>query len=176
MDFDVPFPAFTGLGSTLVRCRTFLLCVVLSTLLMAPGAAGPFEDGWAAALRRDYTTAYYFWRPLAEQGDAIAQFLVGEMYLSGAGVEQDDVEALRWLRRAADKNDADAQFEVGAMYHNGRGKERNVYEAVRWYRLAAENGEARAQTNLGAMYDEGEGVPQDYSAAMRWSAWRPSGE
>lgn len=105
----------------LARFRTFVVIVVLSSLLIAPAAAGPFEDGFAAASRGDYTTAYRLWRPLAEQGDAMTQLLLGQMYLGGNGVKQDDVEAFRWFRSAASKNFAMAQFEVGAMYHNGRG-------------------------------------------------------
>ena len=38
-------------------------------------------------------------RALAEQGDAGAQVLLGMMYDTGAGVPEDDTEAVRWYRR-----------------------------------------------------------------------------
>lgn len=78
MDFDVDVaPLVRGVGSMLARCRTFLVIVVLPSLLMAPAAAGPFEDGLTAYYRGDYKRAHRFWRPLAEQGDAGAQLNLG---------------------------------------------------------------------------------------------------
>ena len=37
----------------------------------------------------------------AAQGDAAAQFNLGNMYKDGRGVRQDDAEAVRWYRQAA---------------------------------------------------------------------------
>ena len=39
--------------------------------------AGQFEDGGAAADTGDYATALQFWRPLADQGNASAQYNLG---------------------------------------------------------------------------------------------------
>jgi len=41
--------------------------------------------------------------PLADQGDASIQALVGFMYYSGQGVPQAYVKALKWYRKAADQ-------------------------------------------------------------------------
>jgi hypothetical protein len=49
----------------------FLALAIMA--LAVPANAGPFEDGLAAYQRDDYATALKFWRPLAEQGDALAQ-------------------------------------------------------------------------------------------------------
>lgn len=152
----------------LARCRTFLGSVVLSTLLMGPAAAGPFEDGSAAYQRGDFTTAFRLWRPLAERGDGRAQGLLGLMYRQGKGVLRDDREAAHWYRLAAAQGFAVLQYELGVMYSNGQGVPEDHREAVRWYRMAAEQGEADAQLNLGAMYANGEGVPRDYVQAYMW--------
>ncbi len=40
-------------------------------------------------------------RPLAERGEAQAQFKLGVMYHQGLGVTQDDEEAVRWQWRGA---------------------------------------------------------------------------
>ena len=80
----------------IVRVALFIL--VLSGAFAAPVAAGPFEDGVAAAKRGDYATAFQLWRPLAEQGHAIAQANVGVMYYEGRGVTQDYAEAVKWYR------------------------------------------------------------------------------
>ena len=71
-----------------------------------PGGAGPLEDADAAIKRRDYTTAVQLIRPLAEQGDANAQYKLAVFYDNSLGVPQDKVSAYMWLdcrRRRAEK-------------------------------------------------------------------------
>jgi TPR repeat protein len=60
-------------------------------------AAGPFKDGYAAANRQDYATALRLWTPMAEQGNASAQYNLGIMYANGQGVPKDYVLAAKWL-------------------------------------------------------------------------------
>ena len=43
------------------------------------------------------------------------------MYDRGAGVAEDDREAVKWYRRAAEQGDASAQLNLGFMYSNGEG-------------------------------------------------------
>jgi TPR repeat protein len=134
----------------------------------APVAAGPFEDGLVAADNGDYATAIRLWRPLAEQGNAAAQFNLGLIYYKGQGVPQDYAAAAVWLRKAADQGVTAAQWSIGSMYMNGRGVRQDYAAAVSWYRKAADKGDASAQSNLGVMYAEGHGVPQDYVRAHMW--------
>ena len=86
---------------------------------------------------------------LAEQGDATAQYNLGNMYDSGRVVPENDAEAVRWYRLAAEQGDAASQNNLGFMYARGEGVPENDAEAVKWYRLAAEQGHASAQFNLG---------------------------
>jgi len=148
--------------------RAAFAAIALVLSLAAPVAAGPLEDTTPASGRRDYATALRLWRPLADQGDAIAQFNLGLTYDKGWGVPQNDAEAAKWYRLAADQGDADAQINLGGMYHNGRGVPQNDAEAVKWFRLAADQGDARAQFNLGFSYDNGRGVPQNHAEALKW--------
>jgi TPR repeat protein len=60
-----------------------------------------------------------YWRPLADQGNALAQFNLGLLYHEGRGVSQDYAQAVTWFRKAADQGDAEAQAALGAMYANG---------------------------------------------------------
>jgi uncharacterized protein len=145
-----------------------LAAVILVLSVAAPVAAGQLEDGLAAADNGDYATAIRLWRPLAEQGDAAAQFNLGLIYYKGQGVPQDYVAAAVWLRKAADQGVAAAQWSIGSMYANGRGVRQDYAAAVSWYRKAADKGDANAQANLGGMYAEGHGVPQDYVLAHMW--------
>jgi TPR repeat protein len=55
------------------------------------------------------------------QGDVLAQYLLGSVFLIGQGVTQDYAESVKWLRRAADQGHSGAQFVLGGMYAVGRG-------------------------------------------------------
>ncbi len=82
-----------------MRWARVLLALVV--VLVAAPAWADSDDGLAAYLQGDYATALKEWRPLAEQGDALAQSLMGQMYDLGLGVPQDDVQAHMWLSLAA---------------------------------------------------------------------------
>ena len=58
---------------------------------------------------------------LAEQGDATAQTILGDMYYLGNGVTADEEEAMRWYRMGADQGLARAQNNLGLAYANGCG-------------------------------------------------------
>ena len=110
--------------------------------LAAPVATAPFDDGLEAAQRGieaaqrgDYATALRLWRPLADQGDATAQFFLASSYLLGEGVPEDDAEAATWLRKAADRGYALAQVDLGAMYFYGRGVPQDFVQAYMWLDL-----------------------------------------
>ena len=100
------------------------------------------QDALDAVDRGDYKTAYKLWLPLAEQGDAKAQYNLGQMYYEGQGVPQDHKEAVKWYRLAAEQGFAKAQHNLGTMYDEGIGVPQDYKEAVRWYRLSAEQGDA----------------------------------
>ena len=127
-----------------------------------------FQQGVEATTRGDYQTVFKFLLPLAEQGNAEAQLVLGNMYASERGVKQDDVEAVKWYRKAAEQGDAAAQLKLGAMYDTGRGVKQDDFEAVNWYRKAAEQGYAPAQFVLGALYLSGKGVQVNKSLAKEW--------
>jgi TPR repeat protein len=74
-------------------------------------AAGPLEDADAAVKKRDYATAVRIIRPLAEQGDARAQYTLGVFYDNGLGVPQDRVTSYMWFDlSAAQGKDGAAAF------------------------------------------------------------------
>lgn len=121
--------------------------VVMLMALCAGAVAGPLEDGYAAWQRGDYATAMRFWRPLAEQGGAGAQYNLGLMYETGEGVPQDYVEAVRWYRLAAEQGHTGAQNNLGVMYANGQGVPQDYVEAHMWLNLAAAQGHEAAAKN-----------------------------
>jgi len=100
--------------------------------------ADDFQDATDAYERKDYETAYKLILPLAEQGDAQAQYNLGVMYDKGRGVPQDYKEAVKWYRLAAEQGVREAQYNLGNKYSKGQGVPQDYKEAVKWYRLAAE--------------------------------------
>ncbi len=99
------------------------------------------EDAEAAVNRNDFATAIRIMRPLADQGNARAQRLLGMMYNAGWGVPKDDAEALKWFRRAANQGDGDAQASLGAQYRDGTGVPQDYVHAYMWFILAAQTEE-----------------------------------
>ena len=87
--------------------------IVAAQILASAGAfAGPWEDGMAAYNRGDYMPAIRLFRPLAEQGNAKAQNVLGVMYRKGEGVARNSVRAFLWFNRAAARGDARAKAEL----------------------------------------------------------------
>ena len=104
----------------------------------------------------------------AENNDVTAQFILGECYYYGWGVEQDYKQAVAWFIKAAEQGYAYAQCNLGVCYGYGQGVEQDNKQAVAWFIKAAEQGYATAQCNLGVCYKYGDGVDQDYKQAVAW--------
>ena len=145
------------------------LSVLLLILLvrLSPVYAG-FEEGYAASERGDYETAFKEFKPLAEQGDARAQHILGVMYYYSQGIPKDYAEAFKWYKKAAEQGYAESQHILGGLYEVGLGVPKDYAEAFKWYKKAAEQGYAESQNNLGFMYDNGNGVTKDYAEAFKW--------
>ena len=77
-------------------------------------------------------------RPLAENGNPVAQYDLGRLLEEGLGLPQDF------------------------------GPSRNYSEAATYYRKSAEQGNWEAQMSLGQLYENGRGVPQDFVLAHMW--------
>ena len=106
--------------------------------------AQDFDRGLAAYQSGDFATAMKEWRPLAEQGDASAQYNLGVMYMNGYGVVQDYAEAVKLYRLAAEQGYASAQNNLGWMYDNGNGVLQNNILSHMWYNIASANGNKRS--------------------------------
>ncbi len=153
--------------------RVTLVAVFL--LALAAPAWADFQAAWEAYERGDYATALREWRPLAEQGDATAQFNVGLMYVDGLGVPKDYAEAVRWLRKAAEQGDTDAQNYLGVMYDYGPGVPQDYVQAHMWYNLAAARGNESARKNR-EMIAENMTTGQIAEAQRLAREWKPKTE
>jgi len=149
---------------------------ILALMMTAFGQVwGGFDEGLTAYNAEEYATALLEWMPLAEEGDAKAQFRIGRMYLGGDGVPKNHKEAARWFRKAAEQGDAEAQYQLGFLYYidifqgvYDHAISQDYAEAMKWCRKAAKHGHAGAQSMIGSMYKHGSGVIQDYAQAIKW--------
>ena len=148
--------------------KTFTVFIALLVSSAFVGYAQNFEEGAVAAKRGDYAEALRIWEPLAEQGDATAQYNLGVMYNYGRGVAQDFKTSANWFHLAAEQGAAKAQYNLGVMYYDGNGVRQDYKTARKWFQLAAEQGDAEAQFNIGLMYIYGQGVKQNTIRAYIW--------
>lgn len=122
--------------------------MILPALLAVHGLAwSGFDEGLAAAQRGDYNTALREWQPLAQKGDANAQYHLGVMCHNGLGVPQDFKKAMNWYRKAARQGLAAAQYNLGVLYYNGGEVSQNYVQAYMWLNIASVNGVEAALPN-----------------------------
>ena len=132
--------------------RNLAAALGLAVALLMGGAgaswSADFQKGYKAAQRGDYATALREWTPLAEQGNAAAQFSLGVMYDNGHGVPQDYKAAVKLYRLAAEQGYANAQFNLGVMYLNGYGFPQDYIRAHMWSNIAYANGYKDASSEM----------------------------
>lgn len=85
---------------------------------------------------------------LAQQGDPNGLAMLGEKYMLGRGVDQDQKKAFDLFLRAAKQGDNNAQFYLWSMYENGEVTEKDPVAAMDCLAAAASNGNAAAQMIL----------------------------
>ena len=56
-----------------ISLKRIVAMLIVAAAAVSGAVAGSFDDGVAAYDRGDYPTALKLWRPLAEQGNAVAQ-------------------------------------------------------------------------------------------------------
>jgi TPR repeat protein len=88
----------------------------------------------------------------AEQGDAVAQYELGQYYRQGGVHRKNRSQAAVWYRKAGNQGHADAQCELGRLYEDGQGVNQDDTETVAWYTKAAKKGNDRGQYLLGRFY------------------------
>lgn len=142
-----------------------------------PDLALQKQRAFEAQSRGDYQTAWNLLLPVAESGDADAQYQMGWLSEEGwGGTPGDSVRAADWYRRAAAQGKLQAQLWLG--YHlAGRmsrgasleGSAAEMQEGIEWLTLASEQGSVEAQLVLGDLYWSGSGhIAKDRERARLW--------
>jgi hypothetical protein len=86
--------------------------------------------------RADPKTALKIWQDAATQGDAMAQFRVGQIHEMGIGTAPDYEAAASWYRKAADQGNRAAALNLAVLYEKGLGVARAPDTALALYRRA----------------------------------------
>ena len=127
----------------------FILLVFMAAIFgnIAGCAPSNYEKGMKQYKPDDVAAAVRELKPLAEQGNAEAQFNLGSLYYQGWGVPQDYREAAKWLRKAAEQNHTFAQATLGTIYAEGAQEviEKDLPQALMWFILAAAQGDMEAR-------------------------------
>ena len=124
------------------------------------------DEALAAYQNGDYATALAAWQPLADAGDAQAQFNLAIMYHNGQGTEPDAAKALAYCTLAADNDIPPAQHYLGYLLMDEEIGTPNPEKAAQYWQRAAEHGIDDAQYQLGLLYTQCIVVPQDTDTAQ----------
>jgi len=112
----------------------YVLAAALALSVVRPAAAD-FADAIEAYDQGDYATTFAETRPLAERGDADAQYMLGFLYERGEGVARDLTRAYAWYILAARQGDAFAAQALAALAR--RMSDADIADAETFARLIA---------------------------------------
>ena len=116
-------------------------------------------------------------RPIANRGNAEAQYVLGMIYrfpswrTAESGIEQDPAMAHAWFLKAAEQGHSLAAVQVAEDFFRGDGAAKDLDEALRWFEVAANTNHAYAQRMAGSLYLNRalkSGSKQDVSKGMEW--------
>jgi TPR repeat protein len=112
------------------------LCLLAALAVASPAFAAPIDDANAAYQRGNYAAAEQILLPLADAGNAYAQYRLGLVYLEATNEMKSPEEAAKWLESAALQGQPHAQYKLGILYVNGNGVSRDFVQAYLWLTLS----------------------------------------
>ena len=105
---------------------------------------------------------------LSEKGISRAMLLLGCIYYTGKGVEQNYKEATKWYEMAADNLDSYGLCNLGYCYYYGRNMDIDFKRAYECFSMSAYMCNPNAMYKLGDMFYYGNHVTEDKDAAYYW--------
>jgi len=127
-----------------------------------------FSEGYEAAQQGNFSKAISIWQPLAEQGDADAQYTLAWMFESGKGVTADLNKAIYWYKKSSQQGNLAAQYVLATLYEKGAGIAQDNKEALSYYMLAAKQGDPTSQFQVGYYFHHAIGTSQDIKQSLIW--------
>jgi uncharacterized protein len=149
--------------------RIFFFVFTLLMFFVAPVGGADFQKGLKAFESYNYDTAYKHLKQYAEQGQARAQYALGQIYWTGTDkIPKNYTLAYKWWMLATKQNHPGATFSIGVIYNTGSGLPRDETKAFQWFKKSADLGEKYAYETLGDFYREGIVVRRNYKLAYRY--------
>tara|TARA_B100001094_G_scaffold330272_1_gene395094 strand:- start:5253 stop:7010 length:1758 start_codon:yes stop_codon:yes gene_type:complete len=104
----------------------------------------------------------------ALQGHPIDESYIGDFFLYGIVLPQNDKSAALFYANAAHKFYSTAQEKLATMYLTGTGVISNDSEALKWFKQAAGQNKTESQYRTGLMYHKGQGTNSNLNLAQFW--------
>ncbi len=147
-----------------------LIVVLLLHLSLVINAA-TLDEGLSALNAGNHKKSLKLLLPLANKGNAKAQYYVANMYVEGKGVATNILTALKWYKVAAKQGHSASMFMLGSIYFEGKGVTVDQSEAYKWFYLAKTFGDSRGG-NLQAALARGMTDNQINQAKQMADTWR----
>lgn len=93
---------------------------------------------------------------LAAQGDAQAQYQLGQAFTTGKGARKNPAEGVSWLALAAGNGHVQAAAALAKAYEQGVGVKRDSAQAAQWWLRAGMLGDADAKASFVQMFLSGQ--------------------
>jgi len=125
--------------------------------------------GWNGAVK-DYKTAFELFVQHEQESNGYhwVQYMLGQCYRCGYGVEQNYTKAMEWYVKASNQGNTDALNDLGYFYSSGHGCVKNLTKAAELFERSADAGYSYAMACCSICYEDGTGVVQNANTAMQW--------
>lgn len=143
------------------------LALLLGPAFAVPAGAAPLDDGIAAFQRGEFSAARSIFEPLAQNGDPVAQYYLGDLIVRFA-IDRQKPEGVIWLRQSAEAGVPDAMNQLATILAEGRIVAQDQRKANELFMQAASLGYLPAYNNLGLRSYRGVGRPPDPVDASEW--------
>ena len=104
----------------------------------------------------------------SEKGNCVSSYILGLLYESGHGVEQDFKRAKYYFKKSALRGNSNGFYRIGLDFYLGHATSHNYSKAFKYFQKAEKMGSSRGMGGIGLCYLNGEGVKQDYTKAFEY--------
>lgn len=109
------------------------------------------------------------YQPLADNGDSMAQFCMGEIYRYGIGCTIDPAKAFDYYQKSAKQRNSYGQYGLAECFCLGIGTEKEPKESFYYYKCATDQGNDIAAYRLGTTcYALGFGVAKNVEIGTKY--------
>lgn len=149
--------------------RHFFCHVALVSTLLSNAVQAGVPEGREAFAKLQYADARKELAEPAEQGDADAMAMMGEMLMRGLGGPRDELKAREYIVQSHEKGAVRGTFVLGRLYQSGNLISKDEAKGLELVKQAAEKGYAPAQSLLGSWISNGLlGFEKNELVALTW--------